>query len=104
MPGNPVQLGVYYHAAHADNVARMLDAMRLSLDVFSTAFTPYQFQQARILEFPAYGTPFAQSFANTIPYSEAIGFIQNHPAHAADGDEKIDLVTYVTAPRIAHQW
>jgi aminopeptidase N len=61
-------------------------------------FSPYQFNQARVLEFPAYAT-FAQAFSNTMPYSEAIGFIVN-----ARDPEKIDLVTYVTAHEVAHQW
>ena len=69
--------------------------------MFSQKFSPFQFRQARILEFPAYAG-FAQSFANTIPYSESIGFIQNH--NDARNDEKMDLVTYVTAHEIAHQW
>ncbi len=76
----------------------MLDAMEKSLDLFSAEFSPFQFRQARVLEFPAYAD-FAQSFANTIPYSEGIGFIVNHT-----DDTKIDMVTYVTAHEIAHQW
>ncbi|MCZ8235214.1 MAG: M1 family aminopeptidase [Inhella sp.] len=99
--GEPVQLALYHHPEHAHNAQRMLDAMKVSLEVFSERFSPYQFKQARILEFPAYAT-FAQSFANTVPYSEAIGFIQNF--NDEDREEKIDLVTYVTAHEIAHQW
>ena len=99
--GAPVELAVYFHPPHERNVQRMLDAMKASLDVFSAQFAPYQFRQARILEFPAYAS-FAQSFANTVPYSEAIGFIQNFKDQ--ERDEKIDLVTYITAHEIAHQW
>ncbi|MED5620954.1 ABC transporter permease/M1 family aminopeptidase [Ideonella sp. BN130291] len=95
---NGVDLAVYYHPAHAFNVPRMMSAMKLSLQMFSERFSPYQFKQARILEFPGYAS-FAQSFANTIPYSEDIGFLSHH----TDPD-KIDLVTYVTAHEIAHQW
>lgn len=93
-----VDLAVYYHPEHAYNVERMLGAMKLSLEMFSERFSPYQFRQARILEFPGYAD-FAQSFANTIPYSENLGFLFHH----ADPD-KIDMVTYVTAHEIAHQW
>jgi aminopeptidase N len=57
----------------------------------------------RILEFPAYAN-FAQSFANTVPFSESIGFIQK-PGFAKGEDAKnIDLVTYVTAHETGHQW
>jgi aminopeptidase N len=99
--GQPVELTVYFHPEHAHNVQRMLDAMQASLDLFSTRFSPYQFRQARILEFPAYAA-FAQSFANTVPFSEGIGFIQNF--RDQDRDQTIDQVTYVTAHEIAHQW
>ena len=95
---NNVELAVYHDPAHAYNVERMMRAMKASLDYFTANFSPFQFRQVRILEFPAYET-FAQSFANTIPYSEGIGFI------ADDRDpEKIDMVTYVTAHEVAHQW
>ena len=99
--GRVVDLAVYHHAPHNHNVQRMLDAMKVSLEVFSEKFSPYQFRQLRILEFPAYGS-FAQAFANTVPYSESIGFIQNFKE--ASRDTSIDLVTYVTAHEVAHQW
>lgn len=95
---NDVNLAVYYHPSHAYNVDRMIDGMKRSLDYFTTHFSPFQFKQLRILEFPAYAT-FAQSFANTIPYSEGIGFIARY-----DDPENIDLVTYVTAHEVGHQW
>lgn len=93
-----VDLAVYFHPGHDHNVERMLKAMKASLALFSEQFSPYQFRQARILEFPSYAD-FAQSFANTIPYSENIGFISQ-----LKDPEKIDIATYVTAHEIAHQW
>ncbi len=47
--------------------------------ITSANFGPYQFDQARIIEFPGYAT-FAQAFANTMPYSEAIGFVADDSA------------------------
>ncbi|MFY9511658.1 MAG: M1 family aminopeptidase, partial [Rubrivivax sp.] len=93
-----VELAVYHHPGHAYNVERMLKAMKVSLALFNEQFSPYQFHQARILEFPSYAR-FAQAFANTIPYSEDIGFLSK-----LSGEEKIDVVTYVTAHEIGHQW
>jgi aminopeptidase N len=93
-----VKLEVFYQQGHEWNVGRMLDAMAASIDLFSAAFGPYQFPYARVLEFPAY-EDFAQAFAGTMPYSEGIGFILN-----PDLDEEIDMVTYVTAHEVAHQW
>jgi hypothetical protein len=94
--GMPIE--VYYDAKHPYNVDRMIDATRKSLDYFTTNFSPYADKQVRILEFPRYAR-FAQSFANTIPYSEAIGFI----ADLRDPSD-IDYVFYVTAHEMAHQW
>jgi ABC-2 type transport system permease protein len=93
-----IDLAVYYQPGHEYNIDRILAAMKLSLSMFSERFSPYQFRQARILEFPSYAT-FAQSFANTIPYSEDIGFLTK-----LGNPDKIDIDTYVTAHEIAHQW
>ena len=71
--------------------------MKKSLEYFSREFSPYQHRQVRILEFPRYAT-FAQSFPNTIPYSESIGFI------ARIKEDDIDYPFYVTAHEVAHQW
>lgn len=97
--GETVPLTVYHHPAHTHNVPLMLAAMQESLTLFNRLYSPYQFHQARIIEFPAYAS-FAQAFAATVPYSEGIGFIQNQQP----GSDRIDLVTYVTAHEIAHQW
>jgi len=99
--GQSVDLAVYYYPGHPYNVQRILAAMKASLDVYTEKFSPYQFRQVRILEFPAYER-FAQSFASTIPFSEAIGFVQNF--NDAEADQKVDLVTFVTAHEIGHQW
>lgn len=95
---NGVKLSVYYNPAHAWNVDRMLEAARDALAYYDSHYPPYQFKQLRILEFPGY-MAFAQSFANTIPFSESIGFI-------ADLRDKshIDYVYDVTAHEVAHQW
>ncbi|MBW3559512.1 MAG: aminopeptidase, partial [Proteobacteria bacterium] len=92
-----VDLAIYHHPGHEYNIERMLTALRTGLDYYQSAFGPYQFRQARIVEFP-YGN-FAQAFANTMPYSENVGFI----ADLRD-PEKIDYVTYITAHELGHQW
>ena len=76
----------------------MIESVKDSIDYFSESFGPYQHKQMRIMEFPAYRS-FAQSFANTVPYSESIGFITD-----LRDPENIDPVYYVTAHEVAHQW
>ena len=93
-----VDLAVYYHPGHVWNVDRMLRAMTVGLDYFVANFGPYQFKEARITEFPGYAR-YAQAFANTMPFSETVGFIADNRNAAG-----IDYVTYVTAHELAHQW
>ncbi|MCY1054354.1 M1 family aminopeptidase [Nannocystis sp. SCPEA4] len=97
---NDVDIEVYYHPGHEYNLDRMIDSVKKSLTYFTTNFSPYQHRQVRILEFPRYAS-FAQSFPNTIPYSEAIGFIARV---RPDDPEDIDYPFYVTAHEVAHQW
>ena len=52
----------------------MLEASGAGLDYFQSHFSPYHQKQYRIMEFPRYRN-FAQSFPNTVPFSEGIGFI-----------------------------
>ena len=94
-----VKLEVYYHPAHDFNVERMIDRAANGLSTTSPA-------SSRLISTVSSGSSssrltrcFAQSFPNTIPFSEAIGFI------ADLRDEKnIDYVFYVTAHEMAHQW
>jgi hypothetical protein len=93
-----VALEVYYDPAHTYDVDDMLASSRAGLDYYQTVFSPYQFKQYRIFEFPRYRT-FAQSFPNTIPYSEGIGFISR-----VIKPTDIDFTYFVTAHELGHQW
>ncbi len=93
-----VDVEIYHDAKHPYNVERMIEGVKASLDYFTENFGPYQHRQVRILEFPRYAR-FAQSFPNTIPFSESIGFIAR-----LDDPQDIDYVFYVTAHEVAHQW
>ena len=95
--GDEVAIEVYY--VHDYNIDTMIRSTKNSLDYFTENFSPYQYRQFRILEFPRFQGTFAQAFPNTIPFSEAIGFI----ADLRDPRE-IDYVFYVTAHELAHQW
>lgn len=96
--GNPVSLEMYYHPGHTHNLDRMMRAMKASLDYYQANYGPFQHRQLRIMEFPRY-RGYAQSFANTIPFGEDMGFV-------ADIDDKndIDMPFFVTAHETAHQW
>lgn len=93
-----VEMVVFHDPAHDRNVPRMLDALTASLDYFQANFSPYQFKQARIVEFPDYAS-YAQSYPNTFAWSEGLGFIAD-----LNDPTKIDYVTYVAAHEFGHQW
>jgi len=95
---NGLTLEVYYLKDHPWNVPRMMNSMKKSLTYFTQNFGPYYHKEARIIEFPRVAR-FAQAFPGTMPYSESIGFIANlnHP-------DDIDMVFYVVAHEMAHQW
>ncbi|MBX9449885.1 MAG: ABC transporter permease [Taibaiella sp.] len=96
---NDVNIEIYYHKGHEYNIEKMIESIKESLSYYTTHFGPYQHRQVRIIEFPRY-RGFAQSFPNTIPYSEEIGFI----TRSEEGKDRIDMPFYVTAHEVAHQW
>ena len=95
---NGVNLEIYYLPSHTRDLDKMIGASKGGLDYYNKNYGPYQFGQYRIIEFPRYRS-FAQSFPNTVPFSEGIGFIGRleHP-------EDIDFTYFVTAHELAHQW
>ncbi len=98
---NDVALEIYYHKGHEYNLDRMLAGMKASLAYNSENFSPYQHKQARIIEFPRTGGSFAQSFPNTIPFSEGVGFIADVDDSEAGG---VDYPFAITVHEVAHQW
>jgi len=94
----PVAIEIYHLPQHRFDVQDMIDASKAGLAFYERAFSPFQFRQFRILEFPRYRS-FAQSFPNTVPYSEGIGFIER-----MQKPTDIDFTYFVTAHELAHQW
>jgi ABC-2 type transport system permease protein len=90
---------IYYDPRHYWHVQRMIHALEIGLDYDQKNFSPYQFRQIRVVEFPAPIGEYAQSFPSTIVWSEALGF-----SFDARDTSRIDLVTYIAAHELAHQW
>ena len=95
---NPIAIEVYHDAAHPYDVDDMIDASKAGLAYYEKNFSPFQYRQFRILEYPRYRT-FAQSFPNTVPFSEGIGFISR-----VEKPTDIDFAYFVTAHELGHQW
>ncbi|NKI32340.1 ABC transporter permease/M1 family aminopeptidase [Croceivirga thetidis] len=94
----PVALEIYHHKSHTYTLDRMMKGMKASLDYYSTNFSPYPYEQLRIMEVPRYAD-YAQSLPNTIPFSEALGFVLD-----IDDETDADMAFYITAHEMAHQW
>jgi len=88
-------LEVYYDPKHALNARAMLATAKLSLEYFSQAFSPYQYSEFRIVEYPRYRTA-ARAFPAMTPYSEAAGFV----ADLTD----IGNLDYATIHEFSHMW
>jgi aminopeptidase N len=95
---NGIDIEVYYLPEHPWNVPRMINSVEKSFAYYTTNYGPYFNKQARIVEFPRVAS-FAQAFPGTMPYSESIGFIAD-----IEKPDDIDMVFYVVAHEMAHQW
>ena len=96
--GSDVNIDIFHLAQHDYNLERFSAAFKDGIEYFSEAYGDYQYRQMRLLEFPRYAN-FAQSFPNTVPYSEGFGWI----ADFSDPDD-FDYGYFVTAHELAHQW
>ena len=50
---NPIAIEVYHTAAHTYDVDDMIDSSKAGLAYYEKNFSPFQFRQYRILEYPA---------------------------------------------------
>ncbi len=92
-----VDIEIYYHPGHDYNIDMMIKSIKMSLDYYTSNFSPYQFNEIRIVEFPKYRI-MAEGFPTIIPFSEGYGFIAKF-----DGT-KVAYVFRATAHEVAHQW
>jgi ABC-2 type transport system permease protein len=95
-----VNLELYYHRGHEFNLDSMLSSMKATLQYCSETFSPYQFHQLRIVEFPRY-QEFSISLPGTIPVSEGVDFITHVDSKRKDS---FDLPFYATSKQIGLQW
>jgi ABC-2 type transport system permease protein len=93
-----VNIEIYHEPEHSFVVDRMIEAVKGGLDYYQANYSPYQFKQFRILEFPRY-RQFAQSFPNTSPFTETFWI-----SRVLDPNKDIDFTYFVTAHELAHQW
>ena len=93
-----VSIEIYHAPQHNFVVDRMMEAVKGGLDYYQANYSPFQYKQFRILEFPRY-RQFAQSFPNTSPFTETFWI-----SRVLDPQKDIDFTYFVTAHELAHQW
>ncbi len=96
--GQEIDIEIYYQKGHEYNLDRFMESYKDGLTYFSNTYGNFQFRQMRLLEFPRYAG-FAQSFPNTVPFSESFGWVADF-----SDPNSFDYVYYVTAHELAHQW
>ena len=97
---NGIPLYVHHHSPHAGNVGQMFEGMKRALDYCSEAFSPYQFQELRLAEYPYSDAIAATSQPGFIAYSETAGFIIDTTSPGSDRAK----IAHVTSHEVAHQW
>jgi ABC-type transport system involved in multi-copper enzyme maturation permease subunit len=95
----PVEIALYYHPAHAANVAHMLDAAAAALDVMQSRFETYPHHDLRIVEIPSYWPMAGYALPETVYIREDRAFLTD-----ARDAERPDLVARRIAHEVAHQW
>ncbi|GAB2471166.1 hypothetical protein GCM10011375_38070 [Hymenobacter qilianensis] len=93
---NPVTIQIFYHPAHADNVARMVKSAQASLHYYSQEFGPYPYRHFRVLERPGPGRGM-HAEPMTIDYQEGYSLMNPRPGG-------LDLPYHIMAHEVAHQW
>ncbi len=95
-----IEIEIYHHKEHTANISHMIKGIKTTLDYCETNYNKYQHKQIRIIEYSRSVGDFAQSFANTIPYSE-IGFIMDIDEK---GERGLNLPFLGASHELAHQW
>ncbi|MBO6524705.1 MAG: hypothetical protein JJ971_12820 [Balneolaceae bacterium] len=97
---NVISLQIYHHPTHTFNLERMMSAMKATLGYTDSTFGGYPFKELRIVEFSKTYGSFAQSFTQTIPFSEFAGFFSKQDT----SENRFDDVFRLTAHELSHQW
>ena len=94
-----VGIEIYYHPAHAANIAHMLDTAAASLDVMQSRFGPYPHRELRIVELSSYWPMAGYALPGTVYLREDRSFLTD-----ARDRNRPDLVARRVAHEVAHQW
>ncbi|AHM62672.1 putative membrane protein [Flammeovirgaceae bacterium 311] len=93
-----VDIHIFHQPQNTLNLDRMEKAMKASLAYYSEKFSPYQFRQLKLVEYPDPGT-------GGISFPGTIGYTSNFALLNTEGDSReLDLPFAAVAHEVAHQW
>ncbi|HEX9980231.1 MAG TPA: M1 family aminopeptidase [Flavobacterium sp.] len=95
---NDIDIRIYYHPDHAQNINRMLQSAEASLAYYTEHFGPYPFGYITLVERAGDGGG-ANADGGIIYYGEQYALM--NPDDSPNG---FDLPYYVMAHEVAHQW
>jgi hypothetical protein len=93
---NGVQLRIYHHPLHTENLDRVVHGLKASLEYFTEQFGPFPYRELSIVEVPPYSI-FGSAHPGLIVFSETF-----FNSRAGDGD--VNEPFYGTAHEVAHTW
>ncbi len=92
-----VEISVFHHPAHTQQVDRLTASARATLEYFSTQFAPYPYRFLQFVEQPAPGMGMGVDGSGVVTVLEGATLF-NAPARGIDGSFEI------AAHEVAHQW
>jgi ABC-2 type transport system permease protein len=97
---NNVEISLYYHPDHYQNIKTMMEAAKHTLDYAIKNFGPYEYTDLKMAELPDFSNTFgATAYPNTVYFVESKCFNVNQT-----DTNLLNVVYAATAHEIAHQW
>jgi ABC-type transport system involved in multi-copper enzyme maturation permease subunit len=96
--GPAVAIQIFHDPRHAENLTRMVRAVRASLSYHTERFGPYPHNYIKLIEKPTRGVGVSTEAA-TVEYGERFSLL-----NPGDGPQDLDLVFAVVAHGVAREW
>ena len=96
--GKSVAIQIFYDPGHTENLTKMVQSVKSSLDYYTRQFGSYPHRQLRFIATPGLG---GGNHAAPMNITALEGFFLLNPKQDPRG---FDLVTAVVAHEVAHQW
>lgn len=94
-----IDINVFYHPSHSENVNHLIESAKLTLDYCTENFGSYPFQTLSFAEISAFTSGF-----NATAYPNVIFMTENVTFHANNVSLNPDVVNELAAHEVAHYW